>query len=450
MPPKKLSNAQNKRSHDGPDNGQPASKSARTNEAPAAEQGESSQGPRGSRKRHIPRGPKGEAMMPQIMPRECAESKAIEAIPMPSRWIAAIDATPGREMTLGSRKWWDDHGPWLDAHKKALKLSAANWKMRDEAMKQDDTVPDDEGADDWDFICMPIPRIERGSDDEDEDDEDEEDDEEDEGEGEAGNDAEKDKDKKPYDKLASLHPEWPWFFTMRGVDRHTWWEQECLKRSPDDFDLYIYNDFGGYGALEVLENIIAQFNLVFKPKSTYRNFWPEVEGLAMILRGGLLEYVMIDDGARVQVTCEVVGDLILATIEALKKQDVFKPDSEIRNLGLVLFMFIRWGREQSDYGVEEENWSWIYKIIDLAEEAGIKLTAPHNFEKDLEDIKDHRDEWAQRMGKWNNVKWNYRLRDFKDDKGSTKLGGHEFDITRMSKAQRQQHSLSDGGDNFLM
>jgi hypothetical protein len=169
-------------------------------------------------------------------------------------------------MTLGSRKWWDDHGPWLDTHKKALKLSAAKWKMRDEAMKQDDTVPDDEGADDWDFICMLIPRIERGSDDEDEDeDEDEEDEDvdededEEEGEGETGNDAEKDKEKKPYDKLASLHPEWPWFFTMRGVDRHTWWEQECLKRSPDDFDLYIYNDFGGYGAMEVLENIVSTF-----------------------------------------------------------------------------------------------------------------------------------------------------------------------------------------------
>ncbi|KAG9496001.1 hypothetical protein J7337_012572 [Fusarium musae] len=193
---------------------------------------------------------------------------------------------------------------------------------------------------------------------------------------------------------------------MRGVDRHTWWEQECLKRSPDDFDLYIYNDFGGYGAMEVLENI---FNLVFKPKSIYRDYWPEVEGLAMILRGGLLEYVMLNDGARVQVTCEVVGALILATIEVLKKEDVFKPDSEIHNLGLVLFMFIRWGREQSDYGVDEENWSWIYKIIDLAEEAGIKLTAPHNFEKEREDIKDHREEWAQWMGKWNNVKWNYRL-----------------------------------------
>jgi hypothetical protein len=42
--------------------------------------------------------------------------------------------------------------------------------MRDEAMKQDDTVAEDEGADDWDFVCYPIPRSERARvEDEDED-----------------------------------------------------------------------------------------------------------------------------------------------------------------------------------------------------------------------------------------------------------------------------------------
>ncbi|KAF4340118.1 nucleoside-diphosphate-sugar epimerase [Fusarium beomiforme] len=77
----------------------------------------------------------------------------------------------------------------------------------------------------------------------------------------------KEKEKKPYDKLASLHPDWPWFFTVRGADRHMWWEQECLERSPDDFDLYIYNNFGCSGGLEMFETIIFRFNSVFKPDS---------------------------------------------------------------------------------------------------------------------------------------------------------------------------------------
>jgi hypothetical protein len=201
-------------------------------------------------------------MMPQYLPRECAEAKVIETLPIPSGWVAGIDAIPDRAMTLGSRKWWEDHGAWLEANKKALKLPEAKWKTREEAMKQDDTVPDDEGADDWDFVCYPIPRSERARvQNEDEDEEEEEEEEEDEeGEGN-GKDAEKDKDddkEKPYDKLASLHPDWPWSFTMRGIDRCDWWQQEALKRNQDEFDMHIYNDFTGYGMHEVMENIVSR------------------------------------------------------------------------------------------------------------------------------------------------------------------------------------------------
>ncbi|KAH7174608.1 uncharacterized protein B0J16DRAFT_388430 [Fusarium flagelliforme] len=144
MPPR---GAQNKRPATDAEDNQPASKSARTGNA--EEQGETTQTPRGSCQRRILKGPKGESMMPQFMPRECAEANVIENLPMPSRWVI-----------------WEDHGPWLEAHKAGLKLSAAKWKMREEAMKQDGTVPDDEGNDDWDFICLPIPPSERNEEDE--------------------------------------------------------------------------------------------------------------------------------------------------------------------------------------------------------------------------------------------------------------------------------------------
>lgn len=143
-------------------------------------------------------------MMPRFMPRGCGEAKVIENLPMPSRWVIVIDATPNRFMTLNSRKWWEDHGLWLEAHKAGLKLSAVKWKIREEAMKQDGTIPDDEGNDDWDFICLPIPPSERN-----EEDEESVDwslvDEEEEG-GDKDRDAEEEGEgKKPYGKPASLH-----------------------------------------------------------------------------------------------------------------------------------------------------------------------------------------------------------------------------------------------------
>lgn len=105
----------------------------------------------------------------------------------------------------------------------------------------------------------------------------------------------------------------------------------------------------------------------------------------------------------------MVGYLVLSTIDALKKQDVFKPDSEIKNLGLVLFMLIRWGREQIDYEFEEECCSWIYKVIDLAEEANIKLVAPHNFDQDYKEIMDNREDRAKRMKRWDKVNWGTKV-----------------------------------------
>ncbi|KAM0289769.1 hypothetical protein ACHAO9_005646 [Fusarium lateritium] len=444
MPPKKSTNASNKRAGADADANQRTSKSARTEDAPAEEQGESSTGPKGS------------------------QAKVIETLPIPSGWVAGIDAIPDRAMTLGSRKWWEDHGPWLEANKKALKLPEAKWKMRDEAMKQDDTVADDEGADDWDFVCYPIPRSERarvsGDEDDEDEDEDDEDDEDEDGEDEDGEDeegegngkdGEKDKDddkEKPYDKLASLHPDWPWSFTMRGIDRFDWWQQEALKRNQDEFAMHIYNDFTGYGMHEVMENIFAQFGSVFKPKAGYRDFWPEVEGMAMVLRSGLIDYMMCDDPDKCESISEMVGYLTLATIDALRKQDVFKPDSEIRNLGTVLFMLIRWGREQIDYDFSGECCSWIYKVIDLAEEADVQLAAPHNFDKAYDEIVDNRDKRAK-MKRWDKVSWPAKVKAYTTKHigvARAKLGGHQYDITKFTKAERNQYSFKAGGGWDMM
>ncbi|KAF4981770.1 hypothetical protein FZEAL_2492 [Fusarium zealandicum] len=402
-------------------------------EQPQEEHGQAAQTEQAARKRRIPRGPKGEYFMPQFMPCECADQ--IGKIPMPSRWVAVIDATPGREMTLTSREWWEDHEPWLKAHKARLKLKAADWNKKEEAMKKDSSVPEDEGADDWDFVCRMRPKSERSYE-KDDDEDDEEDSEDDEAEGE-------DKGPKPYSKFASLHPEWPWFFTMKGEDRGKWWVQEALKRDQDDFDMHFYNDFTWYGALEVIENIFAQFSDVLKSKATYRDIWPEVEGLALALRSNNLEFAMCDDSERCAKVIELVGYLAITVIDALKKENVFTPDSDIRNLGLVLCLLMRWGWEQhTSYDFEDENSSWVYKIIDMADEAGVKLVGPPKFDEELDQMRSQRAEKATKMNRWNSVNWTNKLKSYAP---KTRLGGHRYDITKMSVAERKQYFVGGGG-----
>ncbi|CAG7559875.1 unnamed protein product [Fusarium equiseti] len=216
---------------------------------------------------------------------------------------------------------------------------------------------------------------------------------------------------------------------MRADDRLTWWQIEALKRDQDDFDLHIYKDFTAYGMHELMENIFLQFNSVFKAKPSYRDFWPEVEGLALILRSGIVSSEMCDDPAKCEAIGEMVDYLTLATIDALKKQDVFKPDSE--------------SRISIDYEFSEECCSWICKVIDLAEEADIELTAPHDFDKHYDEIVEARDKRARDMKRWNNVNLGTKLKAYGNKHGDdpTRIGGQHCDITKMPKAQRDKHSF---------
>ncbi|KAF5559831.1 nucleoside-diphosphate-sugar epimerase [Fusarium napiforme] len=305
--------------------------------------------------------------------------------------------------------WREDNGPWLDTYKEALDIPDKGWKMREEVMKQDDNVPDDEGADDWDVICMPIPGDEEN-------------------------------DKTPSGKLASLHPNWPWVFTMRGVDRFKWWRQECRKR------FHGFNLISPYGALEAFENMIAHFDSVFQPNCNYRDFWPEVEGLALTLLHDLHVFNITGLYDSRHARDEIVGSLVLATIDALKRQDVFKPNSEIRNLGSVLLAFIHWRLDIFCssivfFNIYEESSSWICKVVDLAEEADIELSAPYHFDIDYRKLKNLRGIPTGWRDKWENVDWQSRLRDYKHEKGSDILGGHEFDITKMTEVERRDNMM---------
>lgn len=116
-------------------------------------------------------------------------------------------------------------------------------------------------------------------------------------------------------------------------------------------------------------------------------------------------YIVCDDGQRVSKIIELIGYMVVSAMEALKKEGVFKPDSEIRNLGLVLTMFIQFAHGEIQYGIDEENCSWAYKLLDMADEAEIDLNGPPRYEKAIKKIIDERDRKAKAMKKWNNVNW---------------------------------------------
>lgn len=211
-----------------------------------------------------PLGPKGELMIPQILPKECV--KAIEKLLLPRGWVRTIDATPERSLSLTDRRWWEANGLWLESNKKALGLTAKQWKMKEEALSKGSPLREDDANTAEEFICIYPLEDEEDSNDADEDDEDDDD----EARGSEKKDSSADKEAKKKEaeakeealcnrvgKLASRHPEHLWVSTLGGYQRFKWWTQEICKRNQDDYSLHVYNDFSWYGTIEVLENLVS-------------------------------------------------------------------------------------------------------------------------------------------------------------------------------------------------
>ncbi|KAK0756346.1 hypothetical protein N5P37_010998 [Trichoderma harzianum] len=412
-------------------------------------------------------------MIPQILPNECL--KVIEKLLLPHRWVHTIDATPDRSLTLSYRRWRETNGLWLESNKKALGLNAKQWKMREEAFKDDSPLEGYDANTLEEFICMNPPAGERDSNDGDEDgeedqdededkdkdnedgEEDEDDDDEVRGSGNKESSADKKGKNKEADterealrkrmgKLASRHPEHLWVITLGGFERFRWWTQEICKRNQDDYSMYIFNDFSWYGTIEVLENMFVQFEKVLKSK----NHEPldvsrEIEGLAWLLNSGNAEFEMCDDGERCQLILELFGSMIIAAIDELQKKGLFTKDSKFPNIPIILSLLIEyaWTMGRGDYGFDE-NIDWVFYVVQQAEAADITLGGPSGFEKILEVIEAETSEHT--AASLSKVKKSTFINKFKSY-GSR--GGEQYVIAKMPAAQRKKCSLGTGGGGMF-
>ncbi|KAL6695327.1 hypothetical protein J3F84DRAFT_394899 [Trichoderma pleuroticola] len=413
----------------------------------------------------VPVGPNGELFIPQVFPSECL--KAVKKLVLPPGWVHAIDATPGRTLSLSNRRWWEMNSRWLEANQKALGLTDKHWKMRDEAFIDNPPLEEDDANTSEEFICIYPPADEQDSNDGDEDGEEDEDEDEEDEDGEeaeddndkvkgSGNkkssadtkgknkeaaDAEEEALRKRVGKPASRHPEHHWVSSLGGHERSRWWTQEILKRNQDDYLLHIYNDFNWYGTIEVLENLFVQFERVLKSTSHEPlDLWREVEGLALLLNSGNAEFEMCDDGERCEKILELFGSMTIAAIDELQKKGLFTKDSKFPNISIMLALLIKyaWSMGRGGYGFEDTV-TWVFYVVQQAEAAGITLGGPSGFEKILKEIKDEASE--QTAASLSKVTKGTFIDKFKSY-GSR--GGDKHVIAKMPSTERKRYACKSG------
>ena len=88
---------------------------------------------------------------------------------------------------------------------------------------------------------------------------------------------------------------------------------------------------------------------------------------------------------------------------AIERKD-FKPDSNIKNLGVILSMFIRFANDKSSNG--GAGWTW--NVVQLADKHKVELKGLHGFDETVERIRDSgedggEDEENMGLGKYASV-----------------------------------------------
>jgi hypothetical protein len=126
-------------------------------------------------------------------------------------------------------------------------------------------------------------------------------------------------------------------------------------RTPDYFDMYTFNDHSAYGAVEVVQNLLLDFDEAFKAKQ-WREAWTVVEGLGMfMLVGAGSEMAMADDGDMVRRTAEQIVRMVLTGL-AFHQREI-SPEGRAGddlNVGHIIAIYLGLADQFRDAGLLDE------------------------------------------------------------------------------------------------
>ncbi|CAF0786459.1 unnamed protein product [Didymodactylos carnosus] len=244
--------------------------------------------------------------------------------------------------------------------------------------------------------------------------------------------------------------------------------------SPDNYGLYIYNDFNGYGQLEAVENCIKDITTLFythtitskqrKDDVNYVNAFRRIEALNIVL-----DYAddmpSIDDGDRFQQFMRVIGACYVTICQNLlpkpmltlqKKDEALKKSmekslkkilSQIPNFKFVLERAIKIGYPMSTVGDTSTVYTKILSIIYrnwclFVENVEIDLNQLFDNKKDKDLIKILREANQMELGELDDDEEEFEfLEEYANYSSGRQVGGDQYDISKWSKTKREQYSL---------
>jgi hypothetical protein len=157
------------------------------------------------------------------------------------------------------------------------------------------------------------------------------------------------------------------------------WQSERLKRCQDEYGVYFYNDYSGYGMMECVDNILLALDKeLSKKRVNSAALWALVEGLGLFFGCGenVNEWYMCDDGDGVTDRIEMLGVGLLTMIQKLLENDFSRAPAEgtaleWENALITLGLWLVFANDWDAVGGGDGSAGWTTRLVELAELMGI-------------------------------------------------------------------------------
>ncbi|KAF3008682.1 hypothetical protein E8E13_009240 [Curvularia kusanoi] len=182
---------------------------------------------------------------------------------------------------------------------------------------------------------------------------------------------------------AKDHPDHKWCIMWEGWKMFMDYRRRANYCDPDNFGMYIYNDFPGWGHQELIQNFIVEFDKMIKKsdEDALKHAWAVVSAMGLWLNEvDQMHLIGNEDG---EGTVAVLGLVGWATIRALAALDFaghLKPDTEFPDIPIVVTSLLEFSKDLPEYGIEDEAITWrphaatYFKKGKFADEKGITDT----------------------------------------------------------------------------
>jgi hypothetical protein len=137
-----------------------------------------------------------------------------------------------------------------------------------------------------------------------------------------------------------------------------------------------------------------------------------------------------------------MGYALLRALAALDHAEEMKPDTEFLDVSTVITSFLKWSSDLPECDIEDEAVEWCEHAAAYLKKSKLEASkGVTGTEKLLEDIEASDEKKLPKKSVKDPWGWAKRLKEYKSLYGNPKIGGTQYDITKMTRKERARYAF---------